>query len=122
MKSAAAKPYCEAVAANRKRLEEIKASGFDPAAVRSYATSGRLSKVLDAQDATAPSEIAADVKADNDWDRTRKLEVLDEFEYDVRRILLEGSAEDLAAFTYWDPAIAEQDSRVTAYREQVCGI
>jgi hypothetical protein len=118
-KSASAKPYCEAVATQQKGIE---VAGLDPQALRSYVTSAGFSEALDAQDATAPSEIAADVKADNDWDRTRKLEVLDEFEYDVRRILLEGSAEDLAAFTYWDPAIAEQDSRVTAYREQVCGI
>jgi hypothetical protein len=40
----------------------------------------------------------------------------------VRRMLLEGSAADLATVTYWDPAIVEQDSRVTAYREQVCGV
>jgi hypothetical protein len=76
----------------------------------------------DVQDATAPSEIAADVKTDNEWVRTRKLEVLEDFDYDYRRLLLEGSAEDLAVFTYWAPAIAKQDSRVTAYQEQVCGM
>ena len=67
-----------------------------------------------------PSEIAADVKADNEWVRNRKLKVLEEFDYDLRRLLLEGSAEDLAVFTYLDPAIVEQDSRVEAYVEQVC--
>lgn len=120
-KSAAAKPYCEALAAHRSRLEEISSSGFDPEAVRSYASSGKLLEALDEQDATAPSEIAADVKADNEWARARQLEVWERFDYDLRRILREGSAEDLAAFTYWDPAIVEQDSRVTAYQEQVCG-
>ena len=33
-----------------------------------------------------------------------------------------GSAEDLAAFTYFDPAIVEHDSRISAYVQQVCGI
>jgi hypothetical protein len=47
--------------------------------------------------------------------------VLEKFDYDLRRILLEGSAEDIAVFTYWDPAIVDHDSRVTAYQEQVCG-
>jgi hypothetical protein len=120
-KSAAAKPYCQAVAEFHQGLEEISSSGFDPEASRSYVTSGKLSEALETQDATAPSEIAADVKADNEWARTHQIKVWEKFDYDLRRILLEGSADDLAAFTYWDPAIATQDSRVTAYQEQVCG-
>ena len=64
----------------------------------------------------------ADVKTDNEWVRTRKLTMLEKFDYDLRRLMLEGSAEDLAVFTYWDPAIVEQDSRVSAYVEQVCGM
>ena len=38
----------------------------------------------------------------------------------IRRLMLEGSAEELAAWNYFDPAIAEQESRVVAYQEQVC--
>jgi hypothetical protein len=116
-----AKPYCAAVAAQRKGLEKVESSGYDPAAFRSLATSDSFLEALDTQDATAPSEIGADVKADNEWVRTRWLKVLEEFDYDFRRILREGSAEDLAVYTYWDPAIVEQDGRVTAYQEQVCG-
>jgi hypothetical protein len=119
--SAAAKPYCEAAAAQGNGLEKVVSSGFDPDAFRSYVTSDSFLGALDAEDAAAPSKIAADVKADNEWVRTRKLKVLEEFDYDLRRVLLEGSAQDLAAFTYWDPAIVEQDSRVEAYVEQVCG-
>jgi hypothetical protein len=119
--SAAAKPYCKAAAAQREGLDQIASSGFDPEEFRSFATSDTLSEALDTQDATAPSEIAADVKAVNEWVRTRWLKVAEEFDYDYRRILLEGSAEDLAAFTNWNPAIVEQDRRVTAYQEQVCG-
>jgi hypothetical protein len=119
--SAAAKPYCEAVAAFRNDLEKVVSSGFDPEAFRSFVTSNSFSEALDAEEATAPSEIAADVKVDSEWDRTRKLRVLEKFDYDLRRILLEGSAEDVAVFTYWDPGIAQHDSRITAYQEQVCG-
>ena len=96
-------------------------SGFDPEAFRTYATSDGFLDALDAQDAAAPPEIAADVKTDNEWVRTRKLALLEEFDYDLRRLMLEGSAEDLAAFTYFDPAIVEHDSRVEAYVQQVCG-
>ena len=71
--------------------------------------------------ATAPAEIADDVEANNEWNRTRKVELLEQFDYDLRRLMLEGSAEELAAWNYIDPAIAEQESRVVAYQEQVCG-
>jgi hypothetical protein len=118
--SPSARPYCKAVAAQLKGNEEVESSGFDPEALQAYVTSDGLLDALDAQDATAPSEIAADVKADNDWARTRVLEVLEEFDYDVRRILRAGSAQDLAVYTSWDPAIREQGRRVTAYQEQVC--
>jgi hypothetical protein len=119
--SASAKPYCEAVALQRKHLDEFASSGFDPEAFRSYVTSDSFSGVLDKQTAKAPSEIATDVKTDIEWVRTRWLEVAEEFDYDLRRILLEGSADDVAAFTFWAPAIVEQDSRITAYQEQACG-
>ena len=60
------------------------------------------------------------VEADNEWNRTRKLELLEQFDYDLRRLMLEGSAEELAAWNYFDPAIVEHESRVVAYQEQVC--
>ena len=119
--SSSSKAYCEAAAGLENGFEKVVSSGFAPAAFRSYVTSDGFSEALDATDAIAPSEIAADVKADNEWIRTRKLKVLEEFDYDLRRLLLEGTAEDLAVFTYFDPAIIEQDSRRTAYHEQVCG-
>jgi hypothetical protein len=117
--SSATKPYCAAGAAQRNGLEKVASSGFDPATFRSYVTSDSFLQSLDDQDAKAPPEIAADVKADNEWVRTRKLKVLEAFDYDLRRLLLEGSADDLAVFTYFDPAIIRQDSRVEAY-QQLC--
>ena len=118
--NAATKPFCEAVAAQQDGFEKVVSSGFDPEAFRSFLTSDSFQDALDAQDAAAPPEIAADVKADTEWVRSRKLEVLEDFDYDLRRVMLEGSAEDLAVFTYWDPAIVEQDGRVTAYVGQLC--
>lgn len=119
--SAASKAYCKAAAAQQVGLEKVASSGFDPEAFRTYVTSDGFLDALDAQDAAAPPEIAADVKTDNEWVRTRKLELLKEFDYDLRRLMLEGSAEDLAVFTYFDPAIVGHDSRVEAYVQQVCG-
>jgi hypothetical protein len=120
--SAAAKPYCKAVTAQERGFKKVVSSRFAAQALRSYSTSDSFKKALDSQTATAPAEIAADVKADTEWDRTRKVKVLEDYNYDLRRLLLEGSEADLAVFNYWDPAIRKQDSRVTAYQEQVCGV
>ena len=119
-KSAASKRYCKAAAAQEEGLEKVVSSGFAPEAFKSYVTSDGFLDALDTQDATAPTEIAADVKADNEWVRSRKLALLEAYDYDYRRLLLEGTAEELAAFNYFDPAIIEQDSRVQAYVSQVC--
>ena len=43
-----------------------------------------------------------------------------EFEYDIRRIWMDGTPEDRAVFTLAHPDVVEQDSRLTAYEEQVC--
>jgi hypothetical protein len=121
-RSGASKRYCRAAAAQEQGLEAVAASGFAPKEFRRYATSARFLAALDAQEAAAPAEIAADVKADIAWVRDRKLAVAEEYGYDLRRILREGSADELATWTYWDPAIRRQDSRVEAYVAQVCGM
>jgi hypothetical protein len=115
------RPNCKAAATQDNGFDKVVSSGFDPGAFRTYATSDSFARALRAEDATAPPEIAADVRIDNNWVRTRKLKVLQKFGYDLRRVMLEGSAKDLAVFTYWDPAVREHDRRVTAYVQQVCG-
>jgi hypothetical protein len=120
--NAAAKPYCEAVAAQLNDFEKILAAGVRPDALRAYVASHMYSDSFDKQDATAPTEIADDVKTNNEWSLTRQVDVMEKFDYDLRRLFREGSAEDLAVFTYWDPEIREQSGRVTAYHEQVCRI
>jgi hypothetical protein len=122
-RSAEAKPYCEAVAAQQQEFgQRVVSSRFDPATWKAYVESDSFSMALDKQNAAAPSEISADVKADNEWLRTKGAKVLEDYEYDLRRLLREGSAEELAIFNNWDPDIREHDSRVTAYQQQVCGI
>jgi hypothetical protein len=118
--SSATKAYCAAGAAQKQGLEKVAASGFDPDTFRAHVTSDTFLRALDEQDAKAPPEISADVKADNAWVRDHKLKVLAKYDYDLRRVLLEGSADELAEFTYFDPAIARQDSRVEAYQAQLC--
>jgi len=122
VRTKASKAYCKAAAAQQDGFEKVVSSGFDPQAFRSYVTSDGFLAALDAQDATAPSEIAADVRLDTDWVRTRKLPLLEKYDYDLRRLMLEGTASDLTAFDYFDPAVERHDRRISAYVEQVCGI
>jgi hypothetical protein len=121
-KSAASKAYCEAAAAQQTGIGTVAEAGVTAAAFRAYATSDQFLDALDAQDATAPPEIADDVKTDNEWVREHKLTLLEKYDYDYRRLVLEGSAEELSAFNYFDPRVEEHDSRVSAYAQQVCGI
>ena len=120
-KSAASKAYCAAAAAQQEGNGKVAESGFTPDAFRTYVTSDQFMDALDAQDASAPPEIADDVKVDNQWVREHKLALLEKYGYDYRKLLLEGSADELAAFNYFDPAVEEHDSRVSAYVQQVCG-
>lgn len=105
-----AKRYSEAAVALNPDFEKVASSGFDPEALRSLVTGDSFAESLDAQDATAPSEIATDVKAVTEWFRTRWSEVVEDLDYDIRRLLLEGTAEDRAVFTRYDPAIVEHES------------
>ena len=120
-KSDASKAYCDAAAAQEQGLGTVASAGFAPKAFRAFATSPEFTKALEDQEAAAPREIADDVRADNAWVRDRKLTLLEKYDYDLRRLMLEASAEELAAFTYWDPAIRTQDSRIEAYVSQICG-
>jgi hypothetical protein len=121
-KSAASKEYCAAAAAQEEGNAKVAEAGFTPEAFKAFATSDQFLDALDAQEAAAPAEIAEDVKIDNEWVREHKLELLEKYGYDYRKLVLEGSAEELAAFNYFDPAVEEHDSRVSAYVTQVCGI
>jgi hypothetical protein len=121
-KSPAAKPYCAAAAAQEEGNGKVAEAGFTPAAFRAFVTSDQFLDALDQQDATAPPEIAEDVETDNAWVREHKLPLLEKYGYDYRKLLREGTAEELAEFNYFDPAIEKHDSRVSAYVQQVCGV
>ena len=88
--------------------------------MRTVFTADSFTEALEALDAAAPAEIAADVEAETEWFRARWSDVIDEFDYDIRRIWLDGTPEDRAVFTLSHPDVVEHDSRLTAYEEQLC--
>lgn len=112
--------YCAAASALESGFEQVESSRFDPEVMRSVFTADRFSEDLEALEASAPVEIAADVEAVTEWFRTRWSDVIADFEYDVSRIWLDGTAEDRAVFNFLHPEVVEHDRRVTAYDEQIC--
>ncbi len=114
--------YCETVAAFDDGYAAVVNSAFEPALLRAFIESPGYTMVLDAQAANAPAVIAADVEALTEWLRTRGPEVLIAFDYDLRRLILEGTPEDRAIVQQTDPAIRDHHARVLAYDEQICGV
>jgi hypothetical protein len=116
------KRFCAAVSAFDGELEKVASSRFDPEVMRTFVTGDRFVEVLDGLDDTAPAAIAGDVEADTDWFRTRWSDVVDRYDYDLRRIYLDATPEDLAVFNRTHPDVREHATRTTAYEEQVCSV
>lgn len=118
--SASSRHYCAALSVFNSELDEIVSSRFDPDVMRAFVTGDRFAEVLDGLDGAAPSEILADVVADTEWFRTRWTDVMALYGYDLRRIYVDGTPEELAVFNRTHPDVLEHTSRTTAYEEQVC--
>jgi hypothetical protein len=114
------KAYCTTLSTFNRGFEKVESSRFDPEAMRTVFTSDSFMKSLDSLEESAPADIAEDQEAVSERFRTRWSDVIGEFDYDIRRIWLDGTPEDRAVFTLSHPDVAEQDSRLTAYEEQVC--
>jgi hypothetical protein len=118
---ASSKAFCAALSVFNRELDKVAFSRFDPDVLRAFVAGDRFSEVLDALDAAAPAEIAEDVRADSEWFRTRWSDVVAQYDYDLRRIYLDGTPEDLAVFNRSPPVVVEHASRTTAFEDQLCG-
>ena len=114
------KPYCRALGTFNSGLEKVESSRFDPDVLRTFVTADSFTEGFEALDATVPVAIAADQEAVSEWFRTRWSDAVAEFDYDIRRIWLDGTPEDRAVFHLSHPDVADHESRLTAYEEQVC--
>jgi hypothetical protein len=115
------KRFCAALDAFNGELDRVASSGFAPDALRALVTGDRFAELLDRLEAAAPTEIAADVQADTDWFRSRWSDDVARYGYDIRRIYVAATPEDLAVFNRTHPDLLEHSSRTTAYEEQACG-
>jgi hypothetical protein len=114
------KPYCKAAGTMQSEFDRIASAKFDPDMLRTLVTSHRFVELLDAKVAAAPAAIASDVEAASAWLRGRWSDVFEEFDYDIRGVWVDGSAEDRAVIHEYHPDAVEHSSRITAYEEQVC--
>jgi hypothetical protein len=116
----AAPGYCEGQQAIDARMEELAADGFQPAAFRALVASPEFQELLFAGPSVAPPELQADEVAIEQFTRDRMLPLLERYDYDVRRLLLEGSPADRAVFQSADASIRDAFARTEAYITQLC--
>jgi hypothetical protein len=117
-------PYCEAVAKDNENVQELRESGFDPDLVRAMLSVPAKRKLSDDMVAllvsTAPKTIKDDVKANVRWWEAKQRPVLAKYGYDMKKVLLEGSARDRQALQLTGKSIRDHYARTVAYEEQVC--
>ena len=116
----AATEYCEA-SGTLDAASDLTASDWSPESVKAFVTSPDLAHLLEAGVAAAPAEIHDDVVSIATFTTDEVVPLLERYGYDMRRILVDGTASDLAVLQSWDPAILDSYRRVTAHEEQLCG-
>ena len=114
------KEYCEASGSLNAAASEAITAEDSPKAMKALLTGGDLTKLMAATEVAAPEEIKADVVALNKWDREKKTLLTARYGYDIRRIVLEGTAAERAILQTTDPSIRDHYARVAAYEAQQC--
>ncbi len=112
--------YCEAAGALEGAVGEVMGAGADPAALEELLTSEEHAELVAAAAAAAPEEISDDVATSNAFFEERVRPLVERFDYDVRRLLLEGTVEDRAALQSTDPVVRDAFVRTEAYFQQLC--
>jgi hypothetical protein len=116
--------YCEAVAAVDEYLAPAGDSGWRPDEVRALLVGdgeAELTRLVEALRSDAPPVIEAEVAAVADWLVDEGVSALAENDFDVRKLLLDGTAEQRQAFQSTAPGIRDEFALVAAYEEQICG-
>lgn len=118
---AADSAYCRAAADFDAAAGELAASGFEPAALEAFVT-GDAEDLLARSAEAAPAELADDVAALVAYEQDVRFPLFADYDYDLRRILLEAPVEERVRFQYTDPAVVGPFTRTSAYDQQVCGL
>lgn len=113
--------YCEALSADQELFGAVKEAGMRPEQVRELVNSPEAEAIYQRLREAAPPSIKADVEAVTDWQKGQQRDVLAANDYDMRAILLHGSAKERQALQLTEPAIRDRFARTVAYEQQVCG-
>lgn len=116
----ASSPFCMNEVKDQEEAGAFFAAGADPEALRALYAGPSVAAYHETSGRTAPPEIRDDVIARNKFQADRAGPVLEKYGYDVRRVLLEGSAEERRVFNSDAPEIRDPVARVEAYQAQVC--
>ncbi len=112
--------YCDAVTKDNERIAPVFEGGAMPAQLKAAVLDPQTKTSGAAAIATAPSVIKNDVKASVAWQEDRQAKVLKKFGFDIRKILLTGSAQDRRDLNSTDPKVRDHFARTAAYAQQVC--
>ena len=111
--------YCEA-AHTLDAATDLSASAWSPDSVKALVTSPDFATMWQAGVTAAPPEIHDDVAALAAFTSDEVVPMLERNGYDMRRVLVHGTAADLAILQSWDPTIVDAYRRVTAYEDELC--
>jgi len=118
-------PYCDVLKTDNEYNQPLRDSGFDPKLVRQAMTDPAKEAERHAIDSkfvsTAPPAIRDDVKAEVAWWHEEQTPVIARYGYDMRKVLLTGSAKEREALQLTDKKVRDHYARALAYEQQVCG-
>jgi hypothetical protein len=113
--------YCEVAGKLNQMLGEITFGGASPSALKNALTGDEYARLTEKERDVAPASISTDVDALVRFDRTTQIPTVAKYDYDIKKLILNGSPADRAAFQHQTPSIRDAASRVSAFEEQVCG-
>lgn len=113
--------YCDVLARDNERISPVFESGAQPGAVRDAMLDPKTAAAFSEFKRTAPKAIKRDVQIDVDWEQNRQLPTMRKYNFDLRRVLREGSAQDRRDVNRTDKRVRDHFARIAAYEQQVCG-
>jgi hypothetical protein len=114
--------YCKSEQQAHEAFGKIEQAGWTPEATRAFFTGKTFTEAVLKSESVAPEAIKSDVAANVNWIRTKQLPVLAKYGYDIKRIKLQGTAEERFATDMSAVEIRDVERRLNAYDSQVCGL
>ena len=112
--------YCRLGGKIDELIGSTLGNGPSVAAVKRLVNGEQLWRLQERQVGAAPDSIRADAGKLAEFDRTQHRRVIEKYDYDLRKLVLSGTADDRAVLQYTAESIRTASGRVDAFDEQVC--